>query len=406
MKVVLLDSPFGILAFEEKGNKIVSSQFFPKNPSVAAEKILQLEAGKITDEVKVVIRKLKENGFRHFVFENASLARAVRKEFDVETETMEVTDAGEFLRSKMAQIALNLGFIENEQEFNQWVHQVSIELTKLKVREAIEKRDLMVVQAIQTIDDIDKTTNLFIGRIREWYGLHFPELNKLVERHETYARIVLKIGQRENLSLERLKELEIPEAKVEKILKKAKVSMGASLREQDVEQIQAMCKITLELYERRKQLEKYVEEVMEEVAPNIKALAGALLGARLIALAGGLENLAKMPASTIQVLGAEKALFRALRTGTRPPKHGIIFQHAYIREAKKWQRGKIARAFAGKLAIAARTDAYSGKFVGDELKSDLEKRIEEIREKYAEPPPRKFYPKRKIKRRGKKRGRS
>ena len=111
-----------------------------------------------------------------------------------------------------------------------------------------------------------------------------------------------------------------------------------------------------------------------------------MLGARLIALAGGLTNLAKRPASTIQVLGAEKALFRSLKTGTRPPKHGIIFQHALLHEAKKWQRGKIARAMAGKLAIAARADAFGSRYIGEELKADLEKRVEEIHKKYDQPP--------------------
>jgi nucleolar protein 56 len=126
---------------------------------------------------------------------------------------------------------------------------------------------------------------------------------------------------------------------------------------------------------------------MEEVAPNTRAIGGSLLGARLVALAGGLMNLAKLPASTIQVLGAEKALFRALKTKARPPKHGIIFQHPFIHDAKRWQRGKIARALAGKLAIAARVDAFSGKYAGDGLKFDLDKRIAEIKERYEKPPP-------------------
>ena len=124
---------------------------------------------------------------------------------------------------------------------------------------------------------------------------------------------------------------------------------------------------------------------MEEVAPNIKALAGTLLGARLIALGGRLENLAKKPASTVQVLGAEKALFRSIRTGTHPPKHGIIFQHTMIHESKQWQRGKIARVLAGKLAIASRIDAYGGRYMGDKLIEDLEKRVKEIKEKYEKP---------------------
>ena len=127
---------------------------------------------------------------------------------------------------------------------------------------------------------------------------------------------------------------------------------------------------------------------MLEVAPNIRGLVGPLLGARLISLAGGLSRLARLPASTIQVLGAEKALFRALRTGGRPPKHGVIFQYPAIHRSPRWQRGKIARALAAKLAIAARIDAFTGEYKADELKEELEKRIEEIKTLYAKPPKR------------------
>lgn len=134
-------------------------------------------------------------------------------------------------------------------------------------------------------------------------------------------------------------------------------------------------------------MEKYIDDTMEEIAPNTKILAGSLLGARLISIAGSLMNLAKRPASTIQVLGAEKALFRSLKTGARPPKHGLIFQHNILHDAKRWQRGKIARALAGKIAIAVRIDAFGGKFVGDSLKKDLEERITEIKKKYKDPPP-------------------
>jgi nucleolar protein 56 len=153
-------------------------------------------------------------------------------------------------------------------------------------------------------------------------------------------------------------------------------------------QIQALSKDVLELYELRRGMESYLDKTMGEVAPNTRALVGSLLGARLIAVAGSLRSLAMRPASTIQVLGAEKALFRSLKTGARPPKHGLIFQHALLHDAKRWQRGKIARALAGKLAIAIRTDAFGGgRYVGDMLKADLEKRLQEIREKYKEPPP-------------------
>ena len=125
---------------------------------------------------------------------------------------------------------------------------------------------------------------------------------------------------------------------------------------------------------------------MEEVAPNMTSILGPLLSARLISIAGSLDRIAKMPSSTVQVLGAEKALFRSLKTGTRPPKHGIIFQYQPIHAAPKWHRGKIARTLSSKLSIAARMDAFGGEFIGDKLKMQLEKRIAEIQKAYPSPP--------------------
>ena len=169
--------------------------------------------------------------------------------------------------------------------------------------------------------------------------------------------------------------------------KAAESSMGADIAERGFQQIQELAKNCFEFYELRKNMENYVDRTMEEMAPNVRAVAGALLGARLIAMAGSLQNLAMRPASTIQVIGAEKALFRSLKTGARPPKHGLIFQHTLLHDAKRWQRGKIARVIAGKLAIAARADAFGGHFIGERLKADINKRIDEIHEKYKEPPP-------------------
>jgi nucleolar protein 56 len=267
-----------------------------------------------------------------------------------------------------------------------------MELAKLRIKGASEKRDLIIAQAIQTLDDLDRTVNLFMGRLREWYGVHFPELDRLIEKHETYARLVMNLGYRENFTFEAFEKEGIPKERAENTAKVAAGSMGADMAKQDLAEIQALSKNVLELYELRKNMENYVDKTMEEVAPNTRAIAGALLGARLIAVAGSLQNLAMKPASTIQVLGAEKALFRSLKTGARPPKHGLIFQHALLHDAKRWQRGKIARVLAGKLAIAARADAFGGRYVGDVLKAGIDKRLAEIREKYKEPPPLKEKP--------------
>jgi nucleolar protein 56 len=136
-------------------------------------------------------------------------------------------------------------------------------------------------------------------------------------------------------------------------------------------------------------LTDHIEVAMETVAPNVKELLTAAVGARIISKAGSLARLATLPASTIQILGAEKALFRALKTGARPPKHGLLFQHPLIHSAPKWQRGKIARAVASKVAIAARIDYYRHDGKDNTIYDKLKIRIDEIREKYREPIPEK-----------------
>jgi len=334
---------------------------------------------------------LKKKGYTTFVLENGAIAETVKKKLKVETSIAQRSQQGEILRKNMEEFALKVGFVKQPQKLRELTREVSVELTRLRVRKAGEKRDLMVAQAILSIDDLDKTAKLFMGRIREWYGLHFPELDRMIEKHETYARLVLNLGKRLNFTTESLEREGLPANKVAQIVGTAENSMGAELTETDIEQIQALCKQTLELYNLRHALQNYADSTVGEVAPNIQALVGSLLAARLIALAGGLTNLAKMPSSTIQVLGAEKALFRALKTGTRPPKHGVIFQDALIHDAKKWQRGKMSRALSGKLAIAARTDAFSGRYIGDSLKADLERRVAEIKEKYPKAPPQREY---------------
>ncbi len=409
MKATIIESVMGVFGFGE-ANKLIQAVLFPKDSKEIAERLRKIEAGKVIDEITAVIKDLRGKGYETFVFEEAEIAQNVREKMGINVEVVKPSEAGDLLRGNLDKFAVEVGFVKQPGEIREWIHRVSMELTKMRVKRAGEKRDLVAAQAIQTVDDLDKTLNLFVSRMREWYGLHFPELDRLVEKNETYARLVANLGRRENLIQEKLKEEGLPQAKAEEIFKAAQTSMGAELEDGDMEQIQLMYKNTLALYDVRHSLENYLDSTMEEVAPNIRALAGSLLGARLIALAGGLINLAKMPASTIQVLGAEKALFRSLRSGARPPKHGIIFQHPSIHEAKRWQRGKVARTLAGRLAIAARIDAFSGKYMGDKLKEDLEKRIKDVQARYEKPPspplpPRKA-PMKKLWRRGKRGRRS
>ncbi len=384
MKAVIVQFPFGVVAFDEQGN-MADKVLFSKKPLVAAKSIMKIESGKIS-EISSLLTTLQNRGYDVFVFENAGIANAVQRKLNVNVEVATASEA-EALRGRMEQVAVETGFAKDATELAAWNRNVSMELAKLRVKGAVEKRDLVIAQAIQTLDDLDRTVNLFMGRLREWYGIHFPELDRLIEKHETYARLVMNLGYRDNFSFEALEKEGIPKERAEITAKAAETSMGADVAEQDLAEIQALSRDILNMYELRKDMENYVDKTMEEVAPNTRAIAGSLLGARLIAIAGSLQNLAMRPASTIQVLGAEKALFRSLKTGARPPKHGLIFQHALLHDAKRWQRGKIARVLAGKLAIAARADAFGGKYIGDALKADVDKRLEEIREKYKEPPP-------------------
>jgi nucleolar protein 56 len=384
MKAIIVQFPFGVAAFDEK-NSLVEKALFPKKPQAAARSLLKAEAGKISDEMFSLISLLKNAGYDTFVFENLTIADEVHRKMAVTVETASPAES-EVLRGRMNQVAVESGFVGDEQELGVWNRNVSMDLAKLRIKGASEKRDLIIAQAIQTLDDLDRTVNLFMGRLREWYGVYFPELDRLVEKHETYARLALKIGYKESYTQELLEAENIPKERSAIIAQTAQTSMGADINEYDLTQIQDLSKNVLDMYELRKNMENYLEKTMEELAPNVRVVAGALLGARLIAIAGSLQNLAMRPASTIQVLGAEKALFRSLKTGARPPKHGLIFQHNLLHDAKRWQRGKIARVIAGKLSIAARADAFGGNFIADRLMGDINKRIEEIQVKYKEPP--------------------
>ena len=401
MRATIIESTFGILVFNRE-NEVIESVLFPRNPQEAAKILARIETGRFAGEMAQLINKLVKNGYDTFVFENPDLAKTIQEKLNVKVEVAKSLTAGDVLRSKMKEFAVKKRFVKDTTEFERWMRDVALEVTKLRVKRAVEKRDLIITQAIHTLDDLDKTINLFMSRVREWYGIHFPELDRLLDKHETYARLVCKLGDKDNFTKGKLEKMDIPKLKAKKMARSAETSMGADLAEADLTQVQTLCRNVLGLYQLRQTLENYLDTIVEEVAPNIKAIADSLLGARLIALAGGLKNLAKMPASTIQVLGAEKALFRSLKTGARPPKHGIIFQHSSLHEAKKWQRGKIARAIAGKLAIAARADAFGTRYIGEELKANLEKRVEEIHKRGVHPPqtPRmKFKPKKRRKKR-------
>ncbi len=241
------------------------------------------------------------------------------------------------------------------------------------IRQESSRKDLLAAEGIRAIDDLDETLNVLSTRAREWYGVHFPELNSIVPDQRAYLKVVLA-GIRPYLDEQSLSGIKPAKS----IVKAAGSSMGAQWDEEAWKPLRELAQGLLQLYDVRGELDDYVERAMKEAAPNLTELVGAALGARLISLAGGLDRLARMPSSTIQVLGAEKALFRAMKTGARPPKHGVIFQYPAVHSAPKWLRGRLARAVASKIAIAARIDVFGGGRVDPAIKSDLEAKVKQI----------------------------
>jgi nucleolar protein 56 len=264
-------------------------------------------------------------------------------------------------------------------DVGQLLNTLTSQLTRQGIREKSEKKDQMLTQAIMVLDDLDKTYNLFTNRVKEWYGLYFPELASLLGDNDTYVRLVTSLLTRESFTMERLENEGIASEKAKQIAHIAQTSMGGQIDLADLKEIQNFTLQIQQLSRRRHPLEQYIHQVMSEIAPNLLDITGPTLGARLIALVGGLEQLAKKSASKIQVLGAEKALYRSFKTGTKPPKHGVIFQHPSIHQAPRRVRGKIARVLAAKIAIASRMDCYGSGLKSDVLKADLEQRVDAIK---------------------------
>ena len=258
-------------------------------------------------------------------------------------------------------------------------------LSSSKVTEISSSADQHVIQAVNSLDEVDKVANALSSRIKEWYGLHFPELENVVDSIEGYARIILA-GRRDGLDAKSFEDAGFPSEKIEMLTVALSKSRGGEITDKSLAMVQTMAGQMISLYELRRSLESLIEEEMKNVAPNLAAILGTALSARMLARVGSIKKMASLPASTIQVLGAERALFRSLRTGSEPPKHGLLFQHPMVHAAPRWQRGKIARAIAAKAVIAARVDVYSeGGGLNNTLLEKLNVRVEEIGEKFQEP---------------------
>ncbi len=379
----------GIVVFDNQ--KCVKT--FPfENP---AEEYVLVKKGqaKLTE-----IGKFLTNDVLVIVNDHGLLDILKKKSIDVQLMSNQQTDT---IQSSKPKILVDSGFAKDENEAMEKLREFAMQLSSSKITEVSQSPDLHITQAINTLDETDRMINSMGSRMREWYGLHFPELDNLIDSVNGYSQIVLA-GKRENISKENFENAGFPESKVEMLSLVKEKSRGGDITEKNLGIVQTLAKQILDLFELRKTIEEHIEEQMATELPNITAVLGAAVGARILAQAGSLKRLSSMPASTIQILGAEKALFRSLKTGANPPKHGILFQHAIVHAAPKWQRGKIARAVAGKAAIAARVDVY-GDGLNQTLLDKLNIRVQEIGKKYSQPTKKEPKPEPRVKRKKSKR---
>ncbi len=369
--VFIVETLIGVFGLSE-GGEMIERVLYPANPKQIAAALERQSEGEVTREVAEIIEKLRQREFRKFILSNRALAETVSEKYDLKTETETILEPGECLRDNLEGLAVELGLVDDSTNFYSLSHEVSMLRARRAVQKAQSRREATISQTVQLLDELDKTLNILSSKLSEWYGLHFPELIRHVHSHETYARIVNEFGDKANLDAEALGELGFKGGKTSAILRAAQGSMGAPLTPEDHEQLMKFSSHLLSLYGYRPEIESHVASTAMEVAPNLSEVAGPVLAAKLIEKAGGLRKLAMMPSSTVQIIGAEKALFRAKRTRSKPPKHGLIFQHPYVHSRPRKLRGRAARVLAAKLSLAARADAFTGNPLGARLKKELE----------------------------------
>ncbi len=347
MKAYIAFCPLGIFACDEKG-KMITKFLFEKDPFIIAKRLYEL-GGEDTSEIeKKLLEEFEKKGYNEFIFE------VEKKEHKHEIPNI----CGEFLRSNLERLAKEYGFVkESKSEFVKFMSSINFELSKLKLRE-MEVNDKLAIHLAEAIDELNKSINLLVLRLREWYGMYYPELVYSKENEEIVKYVVEKLYRDRD-------------------------SVGHEVSREDLEVIKKLASKINELYELKNELEEELEKKMKEIMPNTTHLVGAGIAASLLIHAGSLEKLARFPSSTIQVLGAEKALFRYLSGKGKAPKHGVLFLSKYVQDAPVKLRGKMARKLASKISMAAKVDYFDmgKKFIADKLKKELDEELKKIKSK-------------------------
>ncbi|KAL5527085.1 NOP58 [Sanghuangporus baumii] len=349
----------------------------------AVDEISSIQEGKLGKGLKKFLSdeivekgKLKET----LTVIDSKLGASISKKLGI--KVMADSSTTDLYRGIRSQLATLLGELD-PRDLAQMSLGLSHSLSRFKLKFSPDKVDTMVIQSIALLDDLDKEINIYSMRVKEWYGWHFPEMSKILTDSVAYAKVVRAMGFRTNAVNTSLAHI-LPEELEQTIKLAAEISMGTEISESDMANINGACDQVIAISAYRTQLAEYLRNRMQAIAPNLTALVGELVGARLISHAGSLLNLAKFPASTVQILGAEKALFRALKTKHDTPKYGLIYHASLVGQASPKLKGKIARMVAAKAALSIRYDALtdadgkseeSSASIGLENRTKLESRL-------------------------------
>ncbi|POS72565.1 nucleolar protein [Diaporthe helianthi] len=327
------------------------------NAATGLEEVAGLVEGKVTPLLAQLLESIKDEKKASLVVSDAKLGTAINKLPQFNITPIADSSTNDLYRNIRAHLTDLIPGLESE-NLRSLALGLSHSLSRHKLRFSPDKVDVMIVQAISLLDDLDKELNTYAMRVKEWYGWHFPELGKILNDNLAYARVILAVGMRTSTASTDLSDI-LPEEIETAVKAAAEVSMGTEISDEDLLNITMLADHVVRYTEVRAQLSSYLESRMKAIAPNLTELVGTLVGARLIAHAGSLMSLAKNPGSTIQILGAEKALFRALKTKHATPKYGLIYHSSLVGQATGKNKGKIARQLAAKTALGIRSDALT-----------------------------------------------
>ena len=351
-----------------------------KNTADALKATTKLVEGKLGSSLKKFLKKeVIEKGLEEtLAVADAKLGGSIKDKLGIQCVHDNVTM--ELMRGIRGQIENLVNDISGS-DINAMSLGLSHSLSRYKLKFSPDKVDTMIVQAIALLDDLDKELNTYAMRVREWYGWHFPELGRVVADNILYAKVVKHMGIRSNALATDFSDI-LPEQMAQDLKDVAQISMGTEVSDEDIDNVKQLCDQVINISEYREQLFEYLKNRMHAIAPNLTVLVGELVGARLIAHAGSLLNLAKHPASTVQILGAEKALFRALKTKKETPKYGLIYHASLVGQSAPKLKGKISRVIAAKAALATRYDALGegehDNSMGIEARAKVEARLKQL----------------------------